>query len=166
MRNKKITSRNSKRSDLYTKSVPSLTTEKPKTKEITSTTSGGDNADKKATKLLKDASLALAMTMSPKSQTKTGPTTGAKKMVNPQYTSSANFERTYQSLSSQKKVVKAGASRSNSSNYSNKDGENSQMPSSSDLNYLGMSRKRSNSPYRYTDEEYKESMCEPNELVQ
>ena len=126
MRNKKITSRNSKRSDLYTKSVPSLTTEKPKTKEMTSTTSGGDVVDKKATKLLKDASLALAMTMSPKSQTKTGPTAvGMKKMANPQYTSSANFERTYQSsLSSQrqKKMVKAAAaSRSNSSNYSNKD---------------------------------------------
>ena len=103
--------------------MPSLTTEKPKTKEITSTVaSGGDNVDKKATKLLKDASLALAMTMSPKSQSKTtGPTAAAKKIANPQYTSSANFERTYQSLSSQKKAMKAAASRSNSSNCSNKD---------------------------------------------
>ena len=69
--------------------------------------------EKKA-KLLKDASLALAMTMSPKS----GPTKKAgvqtKKMSNPQYNSS-KFERTYQSLSSQKKVK---GSQSNSSNCS------------------------------------------------
>ena len=57
--------------------------EKPKTKEMASTTSGGDKVDKKANKLLKDASIALAMTMSPKSQTKNGPTVGTKKMANP-----------------------------------------------------------------------------------
>ena len=63
----KISSRNQKRSDLYTKSVPSLTTaEQAKTnKEISSITST-EVVDKK-TQLLKDASLALAMTMSPKS---------------------------------------------------------------------------------------------------
>ena len=90
-----------------------------------SATTVGDHVDKKANKLLKDASLALQMTMSPKSQNKTGQTIGVKKMANPQYTSSVNFERTYQSMSSQKRVVKVAASRSNSSNYSNKDGENS-----------------------------------------
>lgn len=92
---------------------------------MVTTTSGGDLENKKATKLLKDASLALAMTMSPKSQNKTGQTIGTKKMANPQYTSSVNFERTYQSMSSQKKVIKVAASRSNSSNYSNKDGATS-----------------------------------------
>ena len=91
----KIPSRNSKNSNLYTKSVPSLTAEKVKPKEISITSAEGD----KKAKLLKEASLALAMTMSPKSQPKPGPHTVAKKMANPQYTSS-KFELTYQSLSS------------------------------------------------------------------
>ena len=71
------------------------------------------------------------MTMSPTSQPKTG-MTGGKKMTNPQYTSS-KFERTYQSLSSQKKIKASGSDSGNSNN-----------------NTTNRSKKRS--PYRYTDD--------------
>jgi hypothetical protein len=57
----KGSSRNSKNNNLYTKSVPSLTQEKGKPKEISHMSGDGD----KKAKLLKEASPALAMTMSP-----------------------------------------------------------------------------------------------------
>lgn len=90
----KVQSRNQKTGDFYTKSVPSLGTEPPKTKEVVSSVTSNDMADAKS-KLLKDASLALAMTLSPKANQKAVNMAPTKKALGPQYTSSSKFDRTY-----------------------------------------------------------------------